>query len=414
MDFIKHQIQKEKEKRRSVSEENLKFKPAKIEIVIESPPLVSYGTMESSTGALMSGQLKLHVADQPLKVQTYHLELIAKLKYTRPVSKDCLDCQTTKNELKKWQIITEPKVFEKGDHATPFSYLLDGHLPATTHHSLGSVEYILTAVAISANQEKMTTSHTLDLKRSILPPDSDRHAIRLFPPTNLRAEVSHPPIIHPIGEFNVQLSLSGIVNKEKDFIRRWRLRRLLWRLEECSKMVSKPCSKHVQKVGGEGKGLEHLDTKVIGSNELKEGWKNDFTLQGGGNTMIEFPCSVDIKSKPACDVSNPTGMSVQHRIMLELIVVEEITNAKHSHQWSATGSARVLRMAFTTIMTERAGQGVSWDDEIPPVYSEVPASPPGYKYERMEDYDPAELRELTPIEGRPVPPIREGSNTAAS
>ncbi|MCJ1332397.1 hypothetical protein MMC10_009089 [Thelotrema lepadinum] len=411
MDFIKHQIQKEKEKRKSLSEETLRPKAVKLEIVIESPPLVSYGTMENSTGALMSGQLKLHIADQPVKMEKYQLELVAKLKYARPISKDCPDCQVARNELKKWQIISEPKVFDKGDHATPFSYLLDGHLPATTKHSLGSVEYILTAVAISANQEKITTSHTLDLKRSILPADFDRRAVRVFPPTNLRAEVSHPPVIHPIGEFNVQLSLGGIVNKERDFVRRWRLRRLLWKLEECSKMVSKPCPKHVQKVGGEGKGLEHTDTKVIGSHELKEGWKNDFSLEGGGSTVFEFPCSVDIKAKPACDVSNPTGMSVQHRIMLELIVVEEIANVKHSHQWSATGSARVLRMAFTAIMTERAGQGVSWDDEVPPTYSEVPASPPGYIYERMEDYDPAELRELTPLEGRPDTPTRAGSDT---
>ena len=409
MDFLKNQISKEKEKRKSLTEEMMRPKAAKLEIAIESPPLVSYGTMENSTGALMSGQLWLHVTDQPLKLEKFELELVAKVKYAKPVSKDCPECQVNHNELKKWKIITEPKTFENGTHAAPFSYLLDGHLPATTHAALGSVEYILTAVAISANQEKMTASHTLDLKRSILPPEIDRTAVRVFPPTNLRAEVSHPPVIHPIGEFNVQLSLSGIIAREREFLRRWRLRRVLWRLEECSKMVSKPCPKHVHKVGGEGKGLEHTDTKTLGSHEIKDGWKNEFSLEGGGRIEIDFPCKVDPKIKPSCDVSNPTGLAVQHRILLELIVVEEIANAKHAKQWSATGSARVLRMAFTVIMTERAGQGVSWDDEIPPQYDDVPASPPGYSYARIEEYDAAELRELSPLPQRD-PLLRSGSD----
>ena len=412
MDFIKHQIHKEKEKRKSLSEDSAKPKAARLEISIESPPLVSYGTMENSSGALMSGQLKIHIGDQPIKLETYELRLVAKLKYAKPVSKDCPDCQVNINELRKWDIISEPKIFEKGTHSTPFSYLLPGHLPATTDTPLGSIEYILTATAVSSTQEKMTTSHALDLKRSILPPDLDRTAIRVFPPTDLRVEVAYPPVIHPIGEFTVQLNLNGIISNDRDLHRRWRLRRVMWRLEECSKTVSKPCPKHAHKVGGEGKGLEHQDTKTVGSGEIKDGFKNDFALEGGGSTMTEFQCRVNPKAHAVCDVANPTGFSVQHRIALELIVVEEITAMKHV-SWNATGTARVLRMAFTVIMTEKAGMGISWDEEQPPMYQEVPESPPGYNYAKIEDYDASELGELSTLLGRGSP-AQEGSSASST
>ena len=37
------------------------------------------------------------------------------------------------------------------------------------------------------------------------------------------------------------------------------------------------------------------------------------------------------------------------------------------------------------MLTERAGQGISWDEEQPPVYDDVPASPPVYAM--MDDYE---------------------------
>jgi hypothetical protein len=57
------------------------------------------------------------------------------------------------------------------------------------------------------------------------------------------------------------------------------------------------------------------------------------------------------------------------------------------------GAARVLRMHFNVTMTERAGLGISWDEEQPPLYENVPASPPAYiradvyEGEPIPDYD---------------------------
>jgi len=61
-----------------------------------------------------------------------------------------------------------------------------------------------------------------------------------------------------------------------------------------------------------------------------------------------------------------------------LIVAEEYC-PKHSKLITPTGSARVLRMQFNMNTTARAGMGISWEDECPPRYDDVPSSPPTYE-----------------------------------
>ena len=41
----------------------------------------------------------------------------------------------------------------------------------------------------------------------------------------------------------------------------------------------------------------------------------------------------------------------------------------------------ILRMHFATVLTERGGIGISWDNEAPPIYQDVPPSPPAYSEE---------------------------------
>lgn len=43
-----------------------------------------------------------------------------------------------------------------------------------------------------------------------------------------------------------------------------------------------------------------------------------------------------------------------------------------------TGAARVLRMQFRLTVSDRSGLGISWDEETPPVYENIPAAPPTY------------------------------------
>ncbi len=88
-------------------------KPAKLEIEVESPPLVFYGTPSQSSGALFSGQLLLKVLDPEIELKTFEMSLIATVTTKKPVSKDCPNCTTKTNDLKKWVYLTEPARFPK-------------------------------------------------------------------------------------------------------------------------------------------------------------------------------------------------------------------------------------------------------------------------------------------------------------
>ena len=83
-------------------------KSAKLEFDVESPPLVVYGTPSTSSGALFSGQLLLTVLDPEIELKTFEMSLIATVTTKKPVSKDCPNCATKTNELKKWVYLTEP------------------------------------------------------------------------------------------------------------------------------------------------------------------------------------------------------------------------------------------------------------------------------------------------------------------
>ncbi|MCJ1258426.1 hypothetical protein MMC24_006259 [Lignoscripta atroalba] len=359
-------------------------KAATLNIGMESPPLVFYGTPAQSTGALLSGLLILNVIEHEVRLQTLEMELQVRVTTKKPVSKDCPSCTTKVSDLFKWNFLTEATVYKKGTHSFPFSYLLPGNLPATTHGQLGVVDYFLFTKATTSLSDTITFERALKLQRALMP-GSDRTSIRVFPPTNLTANVVLPPVIHPIGAFPVQLRMVGVVEKDagKDHQRRWRIRKMNWRIEEHSKIISPACPKHAHKVGGEGKGILHQDTRTIGEEDLKDGWKTDFDVHGGEIDM-EFNASINSGLYPLCDVDSPTGLTVTHNLVVELIVAEEYCPNKNTRLATPTGAARVLRMSFTLVVTERSGLGISWDEEQPPIYDDVPASPPGYA--RMEDY----------------------------
>ena len=358
-------------------------KSAMLAIDMESPPLIFYGNPNQSTGALLSGQLLLTVTDPEINLQSFHMVLNARITNKRPITKDCPNCQVKNTQLFAWNFLTEPTKYKAGMHTFPFSYLLPGHLPATSHGELGHIDYVLEGRAECAMSDSIPVSRTLTVQRAL--PGSDKTSVRIFPPTNLNVTVVMPTTIHPIGEFPVQMSLTGLIdNSLKNVQRRWRIRRMNWKLEENSRIISPACPKHANKVGGEGKGILHEDTRSIGYEDLKDGWKTDYDTQGGQITM-EFMAAVKHNSHPVCDVDSPTGLTVNHNLILEIIVAEEQTVGKLSKSATPTGSARVLRMQFKATVTERAGMGISWDEEMPPMYEDVPSSPPIYA--KIEDFE---------------------------
>jgi arrestin-related trafficking adapter 1 len=393
---------KPKDARTTQSPRLAAISPGKFDMVIESPPLIFYGTTQNSTGALLSGRLRLNVTDPAgeVKLTKLIMTLNAAIITKKPVAKDCPECARRVNDLNTWNFLSEPKTYYAGkNNQFPFSFLLPGHLPATTCSALGSVTYFLEAKATTSHSEEIQLQHPLKIERAI-PPGLEKSSVRIFPPTNLTARVIMPPVIHPIGNFPLQMILSGVVDKKTDTQTRWRLRKVMWRIEEHTKIISPPCSKHGHKVGGDGKALQHQDDRTVGSDELKTGWKSDFDTQGGEITL-EFDARLSPSKHPICDMDSPAGLEVRHNLVIELIIAEEFCPNRNTSLITPTGAARVLRMQFGVNVTERAGMGISWDEEMPPVYEDVPASPPRYGnsdkndgtfgHAIMEDYEGPEL-----------------------
>jgi hypothetical protein len=67
--------------------------------------------------------------------------------------------------------------------------------------------------------------------------------------------------------------------------------------------------------------------------------------------------------------------------MVEMVVSQEYAQVGKPNLVTQTGVGRILRMHFATVLTDRAGLGISWDNEAPPVYQDVPPSPPSYMEE---------------------------------
>ncbi|KAF2276407.1 uncharacterized protein EI97DRAFT_377416 [Westerdykella ornata] len=360
--------------------------PATIDMEFESPPVVFYNSPATSTGALLSGQLKLHVAEPHLTLKSFDMRLLAVVATKRPVAPHCPDCLTQTTELHKWEFLAAPvtRKYNHGVHYFPFSHLLPGHLPATTQGSLATLNYYLTVTATTSSGERIAFKRELDIKRAIYP-GNEKHSIRIFPPTNLTASVTLPPVIHPIGDFPIEMRLSGIVQNLPDSQTRWRLRKLNWRIEETQKFIAPACSKHASKVGGEGKGVLHEDIHVVATDEVKHGWKTDFEQ---GNIDVEFRAAVNPALKAVCDMESPNGMQVKHNLIIEMVVAEEWAPLKKLSQATPTGAARVLRTQFHLVLTERCGMGISWDEEQPPLYEDVPCSPPTYVEDcQFDDHD---------------------------
>lgn len=348
---------------------------ASLNMCVESPPVVFFHSPQSSTGAIFSGQLMINIHEPHVTVEKFEMRLLAIVSTRKPVAPHCPDCSSQTTEINKWEFLMHPTSLRRGPHNFPFSHLLPGHLPATTHGSLASLDYYLSAVA-TTSRGKITYRRNVEIKRAIFP-GNEKLSIRIFPPTTLTASVKLPPVIHPIGDFPVEMRLSGLVQNKTDSQTRWRLRKLNWRIEETQKFIAPACLKHTSKVGGEGKGILHEDVRIISNEEVKTGWKTDFEK---GEIDVEFKGACNIGLKPLCDVDSPSGMSVKHNLVIEMVVAEEWAPLRKLSQATPTGAARVLRTQFHLVLTERSGMGIAWDEEQPPIYEEVAplASPPTY------------------------------------
>ena len=94
-------------------------------------------------------------------------------------------------------------------------------------------------------------------------------------------------------------------------------------------------------------------------------------------------------------------MQISHSLLVELIVSRARAPASKPDAFVETGTGRILRMRFRVYLTEKPGSSVAWDDEAPPLYDEVPPSPPCYEggnpLDRASDGDGGEHHDTEPI-----------------
>lgn len=231
-------------------------------IELESPPAVLYGHPSESTGSIISGLLLMNNDElinnitPNVDLEYVTLSLVQTIRLNKPfligsnTVSSCKDCTNRKNIIARWDVVTGKSTFGPGSHAYPFSHLLPGSLPASSKlgskHSTSFVKYDLIAVAKNVGiEEEIKVVLPLNITRLILK-GPDRNSLRVFPPTEINASALLPNVVYPKSTFPVELKLENVVNDAGD--RRWRMRKLSWRVEELTKTRVYCCDKHVSKL----------------------------------------------------------------------------------------------------------------------------------------------------------------------
>lgn len=227
-----------------------------LQIRMESPPIVLYGTPVDLAGAIVSGLIFLDTTDDATKIDFVTLKIVQRIRYSKPFMISltsvtlCKDCQVRSTDISRWNVVNAPTVFNKGRHAYPFSDLLPGLLPPLS--KLGSastntyIQYDLIAEAKGTDDSHVTTVKIpLHISR-LIPRGPDRNSLRVFPPTEVTAGAVLPHVFYPKLSFPIELRLDNIVSASGE--RRWRMRKLAWKIEENVKIRAYTCPKHKHKL----------------------------------------------------------------------------------------------------------------------------------------------------------------------
>ncbi|QEU58409.1 Ldb19 [Kluyveromyces lactis] len=223
--------------------------------------------------ASMSNLITPPKAVTSVSLNSVELSLIQKVHYEKPfrpsaaVLNTCTNCKTKITEFHRWTIMNKPTELTVGQHSFPFSHLIPGSLPATTHlgsNSHSTIKYELIAVVTYKHPFKgkgesakrvLQLNLPIPITRSILR-GSDKTSLRVFPPTELTANAVLPNVVYPKSTFSMELKLDGICSDD----RRWRMRKLNWRIEEKVKVRAHGCQAHKAK-------LKQLEEKVMQDEE---------------------------------------------------------------------------------------------------------------------------------------------------
>lgn len=272
---------------------------------LSSPTL---SPVQSSTNMkIMSGYTKV-------AVKSVTLTLVQKFHFHKPFLPDlhsaqtCMNCKSKTTDMKRWEIQKTVTDLSVGKHSYPFSYLIPGSVPAKSSLGLNSetqIKYELIAVATYKDPHRGKNSHSNDqllqlsmpisVTRSI-PRGPDKNSLRVFPPTELTAMAVLPNVIYPKSTFPLELKLNGVSSSD----RRWRMRKLGWRIEEVTRVRSNACKIHKHE-------LKQLE-KTIGKKESEKSKKPGASIKRYGDSGPHIRVSVaTAENAPLPSTGDPTA-----------------------------------------------------------------------------------------------------------
>lgn len=254
---------------------------------LNTPPI---SPAQSSTNLkIMSGYTKVNVTSVTLTI-------VQKVKYHKPFLPDlhsvqtCMNCKCKTKDMKSWAIQKSASDLNVGRHSFPFSYLIPGSTPATSSLGLNSeteIKYELVAVVTFKDPRKGTSSYLKDQLLQLSMPISvtrstprgpDKNSLRVFPPTQLTATAVLPNAVYPKSTFPLEMKIDGVSSSD----RRWRMRKLTWRIDEISRLRAHACDMHIHE-------LKQLESSVK-SKEAEKNKKPSKNIKryGGGGPQVRM------------------------------------------------------------------------------------------------------------------------------
>lgn len=214
-----------------------------LDINIESPPCTLYGTTINSTGCLISGILAINVLNDVL-ITNINMSFVQTVKYNQPhCFNSCQECKSKSLTLFNWAFLENNKnTINKGLYSYPFSKLISGKLPQSTKINNSIINYLLIVdleYTFKGKTHKVNLTLPIQITHAILR-GIDKNSNRIFPPTSISASCNFPNVIYPKSIFPLSIRLEGISNGNK----RWRMRKINYKIEEKVKLRKYACKNH--------------------------------------------------------------------------------------------------------------------------------------------------------------------------
>lgn len=108
------------------SSKNLSTSAASLKVKIESPPLVFHGSATASTGALLSGQLTLHIVED-MAIESFKMKLACEVTKKKPFHNHCPECSSQSTDLTQWNFPTNLTKGKSSKRATSHILLHMSH-----------------------------------------------------------------------------------------------------------------------------------------------------------------------------------------------------------------------------------------------------------------------------------------------